>query len=64
MKMRLDKSKIAVFKLGQEPKASVYWLSKTPQERFEALEFYRKQLYDETTPRLQRVLRVIKREKS
>jgi len=53
----------SIFKLGEEPKSAVYWRNKTPQERFEAVEFYRKQLYHETTPRLQRVLRIVKREK-
>ena len=35
-----------------------YWLSRTPQERFAAVEFLRSQMY-ETVPRLQRVLRVV-----
>jgi hypothetical protein len=35
-----------------------YWLSKTPEERIEAVEFLRKQYY-EGTPRLQRVGRIV-----
>jgi len=38
-----------------------YWMSKPPQERFSAVEFLRSQLY-ETTPRLQRVFRIVQRE--
>ena len=39
----------------------VYWLSKTPAERIEAVEFLRKQMYNEPAPRLQRVARIVKR---
>lgn len=37
-----------------------YWLSKTPEERIEAVEILRKQFYG-TLPRFQRVARVIQR---
>ena len=37
-----------------------YWLSKTPEERVAAVDHLRSQYYG-TTPRLQRVARVIKR---
>jgi len=37
-----------------------YWLSRPPKERLEAVEILRKQVYGEDTPRLQRVVRVIK----
>jgi protein tyrosine/serine phosphatase len=40
-----------------------YWLSKTDQERMEAMEKLRKQ-YGGSDQRLQRVVRVIKRKKS
>ena len=40
-----------------------YWLSKTHQERIEAMEKLRKQ-YGGSDERLQRVVRVIKRKKS
>lgn len=44
-----------------------YWLSKTPEERIYAVELLRKQLYeniDGSAPRLQRILKVIKRKQS
>lgn len=37
-----------------------YWLSRPPEERIAAVEFYRKQVYGDL-PRLQRVARIIKR---
>jgi len=38
-----------------------YWLSRPPQERIAAVEFYRRQVYGDNYPqRLQRVARVIK----
>jgi hypothetical protein len=42
-----------------------YWLSKTPEERGSAIEILRQQFYeteDGNTPRLQRVIKFIKRE--
>jgi len=41
-----------------------YWLSRPPEERIEAVEILRKQIYGEDTPRLQRVVRIIKRSQS
>ena len=44
-----------------------YWLSKTPEERISAIEFLRRQFYemkDGSTPRLQRVIKFIRREQS
>jgi hypothetical protein len=40
-----------------------YWLRKTPDERFEALEILRQRFfgYDETTQRFQRVIEYIQR---
>jgi hypothetical protein len=40
-----------------------YWLSKSPGERIEAVEILRKQ-FDESTTRLQRTVRIIKRARS
>ncbi len=40
-----------------------YWLSRSPEERLEAIEILREQMY-EGTPRLQRVIRVVKRSQS
>ena len=37
-----------------------YWLSRPPEERIEAVEIFRRQVYGEDTPRLQRVVRIIK----
>ena len=37
-----------------------YWLSRPPEERIEVVEILRKQVYGEDTPRLQRVVRVVK----
>jgi hypothetical protein len=37
-----------------------YWLSRPPEERLEAVEILRRQVYGEDTPRLQRVVRVVK----
>lgn len=37
-----------------------YWLSRPASERVDAVEFYRRQVYG-SLPRLQRVIRVIKR---
>jgi hypothetical protein len=41
-----------------------YWLSRSPEERFEAVEILRRQVYGEYSPHLQRVVRVIKRSQS
>lgn len=38
-----------------------YWLSRSPEERVAAVEFYRKQAYGEL-PGLRRVARIIKRQ--
>jgi hypothetical protein len=43
------------------PDDVAYWMSKSPQERFSAVEFLRPQWY-ETPPRLQRVFRIVQRE--
>ena len=40
-----------------------YWLSKTPEERIEAVEYLRRQYYENST-RLQRIARVIQRKQS
>ena len=63
---RLDKTQIAVFKLGNEPKSYLLWLTQTPTQRLEAVEFYRKQYTPNygTESRLQRVYTVIKRKNS
>jgi hypothetical protein len=38
-----------------------YWLSRPPQERIAAVEFYRRQVYGDNYPqRLQRVVKIVK----
>ncbi|MCB0260442.1 MAG: hypothetical protein KDH97_16535 [Calditrichaeota bacterium] len=37
-----------------------YWLQKSPEERIAAVEFLRRQYYEDT-PRLQRIVRIIQR---
>lgn len=44
-----------------------YWLSKTPEERISAIEILRQQFYESENdfpPRLQRVIKLIKRTQS
>ncbi len=38
-----------------------YWKTRTHEERIAAVEFLRQSLYGKTTPRLQRVYKIIKR---
>ena len=62
----VDRTRIAVFKKGEEPSDVVYWLSRPVVERLSNLETIRREYnqwkYD-TEPRLQRVYRVVKRER-
>lgn len=55
---KLDKTSVSNYKLGEEPNDKEYWLSKTPFERLEALEFLRQIFfnYDPNTERLQRIV--------
>jgi hypothetical protein len=55
-KHRLDKD----FEIKQNLE---YWLSRPPKERLAAVEFLRRQVYGDL-PRLQRVVRVVKRSQS
>jgi hypothetical protein len=57
---KMDRTAFSVVPLGQEPNDRAYWLSKTVDERIEALELLRQihYGYDPTTQRLQRVLTV------
>jgi hypothetical protein len=58
---KIDKSAFSVVSLTAEQNDREYWLSKTPEERFEAIEIMRQinYGYDPTTERLQRVLEVV-----
>lgn len=60
--LRVDRTKFSVVSLTDPPDDREYWLSRTPQERFEAAELLRQSVYgyDPATARLQRVLEVIK----
>jgi hypothetical protein len=62
---RLDRQILVVERLGEETKDRQYWMSKTPAERFEALELLRQIAYgyDPATERLQRVLEVTQLER-
>lgn len=40
---RMDRSAFKVSKLGHEPPAYEYWLTKSPVERISAIEFLRRQ---------------------
>jgi hypothetical protein len=63
--IRMDRKVIQVFDLGKEPSQRDYWHSKTPEERWEAIELMRMicygQDYDPITTRLQRLLTVSER---
>jgi hypothetical protein len=64
-KFRLNRSVLETAELTSKPNDRQYWLSKTPNERFEALEILRQIAYgyDPATERLQRVLEVVKLER-
>ncbi|MBM4041839.1 MAG: hypothetical protein FJ290_25355 [Planctomycetes bacterium] len=63
--LRMDKSAFSVVPLSAESDDRAYWLSRTPQERLEALETMRQIVYgyDPSTARLQRLLEVAQRER-
>lgn len=62
---RLDKRRISVAKLGEESDEKSYWLSRTPGERWKAIEVCRRMVYGEAraTSRLQRVIEVVELKK-
>ena len=64
-KCKLDRSVLETVELTSKPNDRQYWLSKTPGERFEALEILRQIAYgyDPATERLQRVFEVAKLER-
>jgi hypothetical protein len=61
---KLDKSAVSVVPLSRADDDLEFWLSKTPKERLEALEFVRQVFYgyDPATTRLQRVFEFVKQE--
>ena len=58
---RLDRGTLELGSLKDKTNERQYWMSKTPAERFEALELVRQIAYgyDPATARLQRVLEVV-----
>lgn len=58
---KLDKTALSVCDLADQDDDLEYWLSRTPQERFEAIEHMRRMLYgnDPTAATFQRVLEVV-----
>jgi len=61
--VKIDKNAFSVGSLRDPSDEKAYWLSKTPQERLEALELMRQIVYgyDPATTRLQRVFEVAQR---
>lgn len=57
---KIDQTAFSVGSLFDESDEKAYWLSKTPHERLEAIEFMRQILYgyDPSSTRLQRVLTI------
>jgi len=57
----LDKTVFSVCDVGDEGNDLKYWLSRTPQERFEAIEYMRRVLYghDAASPTFQRVFEIV-----
>lgn len=62
---RMDKTAFSVVPLAQADDELEYWLTKTPLERLQAVELIRQTLYGYTgtTPRLQRLLTVARRQR-
>lgn len=62
----VDKTKVAVYKKGEEPDDVLFWLTRSPEERLKALEQIRAE-YNQwkygTEQRFQRVYRVTKRKR-
>jgi hypothetical protein len=61
---RSIKAVVHKYKLGEEPSDFMYWQSRSPEERLNALEEIRKEFNDwkyGTQQGLQRVYRVVKR---
>lgn len=61
---RLDRTAVAVYRMGGEPDDRAYWLSRPVAERLAAVELLRAHHHgwtDDALPRLPRVLRVVQR---
>jgi hypothetical protein len=57
---RIDKTSLSVVSLSDESDEKAYWLSKSPEDRLEAIELMRQinYGYDPSTTRLQRILTI------
>ena len=62
---KMNKTVFSVVPLSDADDEKEYWLSKSPHERLQALEYLRQMLYgyDAATARLQRVFEIAKRER-
>lgn len=63
-RLRIDRDALSIVSLEEQDRLDrEYWRSKTPRERWEALETIRQILYgyDPSTARLQRVLEITRR---
>ena len=61
--LMVDRTAFSVASLADESDEKAYWLSRTPEERLEALEIMRQIVYgyDPTTTRFQRILEIAQR---
>ena len=57
---RMDRTAFSICDVGDEGTDLEYWLSRTPQERFEAIEYMRRVLYghNAASPTFQRVFEI------
>ena len=56
----MDRTAVAVHRMGEELSDRAYWMGRPPEERWAAVEFLRATYHgwtDDARPRLQRVLR-------
>lgn len=51
---------VKIYRVGEEPKERQYWLTRPPEERFQALEQLRQTFYDHSSEGFQRIYRIIK----
>jgi len=63
IQVRINKKAFSVASLHEASDETAFWIKKTPEERFEAVEWMRQinYGYDPVTTRLQRVLEVVER---
>lgn len=57
---KMDRTVIAIYTMGEEPSDRDFWMTRSPEERWEAVEFLRATHHgwtNDALPRLQRVLR-------